>query len=143
MTGKRTNELLGKLHFFFSFIFMNGVFMPMFIQGLAGVSRRLWDGGEIYAHAADVLYLNEVMSMSAWLLGLAQLFFIVNMIISLKGKKTGEANPWDATTLEWTDTTSPPLGHGNFETVPSVYRGPYEYSVPGASKDFLPQSEKG
>jgi len=143
MTGKRTNEALGKLHFFFSFIFMNGVFMPMFIQGLAGVSRRLWDGGEIYAHAADVLYLNEVMSVSAWLLGLAQLFFIVNMIISLKGKKTGEVNPWGATTLDWTDTTSPPLGHGNFEKVPNVYRGPYEYSVPDAKEDFTPQSEKG
>ncbi len=143
MTGKRTNEALGKLHFFFSFIFMNGVFMPMFIQGLAGVSRRLWDGGEIYAHAADVLYLNEVMSVSAWLLGLAQLFFIVNMIISLKGKKTGEVNPWGATTLDWTDTTSPPLDHGNFEKVPTVYRGPYEYSVPDAKEDFTPQSEKG
>ena len=143
MTGKRTNETLGKLHFFFSFIFMNGVFMPMFVQGLAGVSRRLWDGGEIYAHAADVLYLNEVMSVSAWLLGLAQIFFIANMIISLRGKKTGEVNPWGATTIEWTDTTSPPLGHGNFEIVPSVYRGPYEYSVPGADKDFTPQSEKG
>jgi len=143
MTGKNTNETLGKLHFFFSFIFMNGVFMPMFVQGLAGVSRRLWDGGEIYAHAADVLYLNEVMSVSAWLLGLTQLFFIVNLIISLRGKKTGETNPWGATTIEWTDTTSPPLAHGNFETVPSIYRGPYEYSVPGADKDFTPQSEKG
>ena len=47
------------------------------------------------------------------------------------GKKTGEKNPWGATTLDWTDTTSPPLGHGNFEIVPKVYRGPYEYSVPG------------
>ncbi|MGY8780494.1 MAG: cytochrome c oxidase subunit I [Fidelibacterota bacterium] len=143
MTGKRTNETLGKLHFYTSFIFMNGIFMPMFVQGLAGVSRRLWDGGEIYAHAADVLYLNEVMSVSAWMLGLAQIFFIVNMIMSLMSKKTGEVNPWGATTIEWTDTTSPPLGHGNFETVPTVYRGPYEYSVPGADKDFTPQSEKG
>ena len=143
MTGKRTNETLGKLHFYSSFIFMNGIFMPMFVQGLAGVSRRLWDGGEIYAHAADVLYLNEVMSVSAWMLGLAQIFFIVNMIMSLMSKKTGELNPWGATTIEWTDTTSPPLGHGNFETVPTVYRGPYEYSVPGADKDFTPQSEKG
>jgi len=143
MTGKRMNETLGKLHFFFSFIFMNGIFMPMFVQGLAGVSRRLWDGGEIYAHAQDVLYLNEVMSVSAWLLGLAQIFFIVNLIVSLLGRKSADANPWGATTIEWTDTTSPPLGHGNFETVPSVYRGPYEYSVPGADKDFTPQSEKG
>ena len=81
MTGKRTNELLGKLHFYFSLIFMNGVFMPMFIQGLAGVSRRLADGGQTYAHAADVIYLNEVMSYSAWLLGLAQIFFIINIFI--------------------------------------------------------------
>ena len=142
MTGKRTNELLGKLHFYFSLIFMNGVFMPMFVQGLAGVSRRLADGGQTYAHAADVIYLNEVMSYSAWLLGLAQIFFIVNMIISLFGKKTGEKNPWGATTLDWTDTTSPPLGHGNFEIVPKVYRGPYEYSVPGDKEDFTPQSKK-
>ena len=63
--------------------------------------------------------------------------------VSPKGDKTAEANPWGATTLDWTDTTSPPLGHGNFETVPSVYRGPYEYSVPKATKDFIPQSEKG
>ncbi len=114
MTGKRMNETLGKLHFFFSFIFMNGVFLPMIAQGLAGVSRRLWDGGEMYAHAAGVLHLNEVMSISAWLLGMTQIFFIVNMIISLMSKKTGEANPWNATTLDWTATTSPPLGHGNF-----------------------------
>jgi cytochrome c oxidase subunit 1 len=142
MTGKRMNETLGKLHFFFSFIFMNGVFLPMMAQGLAGVSRRLWDGGEMYAHAAGVLYLNEVMSISAWLLGMTQIFFIVNMIISLMSKKTGEANPWGATTLDWSATTSPPLGHGNFEVVPTVYRGPYEYSVPGADKDFTPQNEK-
>ena len=142
MTGKRMNETLGKLHFFFSFIFMNGVFLPMMAQGLAGVSRRLWDGGEMYAHAAGVLYLNEVMSVSAWLLGMTQIFFIVNMIISLLSKKTGEDNPWQATTLDWSATTSPPLGHGNFEVVPTVYRGPYEYSVPGADKDFTPQNEK-
>ena len=142
MTGKRMNETLGKLHFFFSLIFMNGVFLPMMAQGLAGVSRRLWDGGEMYAHAAGVLHLNEVMSISAWLLGMTQIFFIVNMIISLMSKKTGEANPWNATTLDWTATTSPPLGHGNFEVVPTIYRGPYEYSVPGADKDFTPQNEK-
>jgi len=142
MTGKRMNETLGKLHFFFSLIFMNGVFLPMMAQGLAGVSRRLWDGGEMYAHAAGVLHLNEVMSVSAWLLGMTQIFFIVNMIISLLSKKTGEDNPWQATTLDWSATTSPPLGHGNFEVVPTVYRGPYEYSVPGADKDFTPQNEK-
>jgi len=115
----------------------------MFIQGLAGLSRRMNDGGETYAHAAGVIHLNEFMTISAWLLGVAQLFFIVNMIISLRSKKTGESNPWGATTIDWTDTTSPPLGHGNFEKVPTVYRGPYEYSVPNHKNDFLPQSQKG
>jgi len=143
VTGKRTNETLGKLHFFSSFICMNGVFMPMFITGLAGVSRRLWDGGESYAHAAGVFQLNEFMSIFAWLLGVSQLFFIANMVISLRSKKTGEVNPWNATTVDWTDTSSPPLGHGNFKTVPTIYRGPYEYSVPGAKSDYLPQSKKG
>ena len=118
--------------------------MPMFFQGFAGVSRRLADGGASYAHAADVIHYNEFMSMSAWLLGLAQIPFIVNIIITLikKKSKNVDPNPWKATTIEWTDTTSPPLGHGNFETIPSVYRGPYEYSVPGEEEDFIPQSKK-
>ena len=144
VTGKMYNETLGKIHFWFSLVFMNGIFMPMFFQGLAGVSRRLADGGASYAHAADVIHYNEFMSMSAWLLGLAQIPFIVNIIITLIKKKSEnvDPNPWKATTIEWTDTTSPPLGHGNFETIPSVYRDPYEYSVPGEKEDFIPQSKK-
>ena len=144
VTGKMYNETLGKIHFWFSLVFMNGIFMPMFFQGLAGVSRRLADGGASYAHAADVIHYNEFMSMSAWLLGLAQIPFIVNIIITLIKKKSEnvDPNPWKATTIEWTDTTSPPLGHGNFDTIPSVYRGPYEYSVPGEKEDFIPQSKK-
>ena len=144
VTGKKMSETLGKIHFWPSFIFMNGIFMPMFFQGVAGVSRRLADGGASYAHAADVIHYNEFMSISAWLLGLAQIPFIVNMIITLikKKKENADPNPWKATTIEWTDTTSPPLGHGNFETIPSVYRNPYEYSVPGEDEDFIPQSKK-
>ena len=144
VTGKMYNETLGKIHFWFSLVFMNGIFMPMFFQGFAGVSRRLADGGASYAHAADVIHYNEFMSMSAWLLGLAQIPFILNIIITLIKKRSEnvDPNPWKATTIEWTDTTSPPLGHGNFETIPSVYRGPYEYSVPGEEKDFIPQSKK-
>ncbi len=142
VTGRKMDDRLGKIHFWGSFIFLNGVFLPMFVQGLAGVSRRLYDGGSIYAHAQEVLYLNEVMSVSAWLLGLAQIPFIINFFMSIKkGAKVG-SNPWDATTLEWTATTSPPLAHGNFERVPEVHRGPYEYSSPGSKKDFLPQNER-
>ena len=144
VTGKKLNEVLGQIHFWFSLIFMNGIFMPMFIQGIAGVSRRLSDGGQTYAHVADTIHYNEFMSWSAWFLGLAQIPFIINIIITLirKRKENPDPNPWGATTIEWTDTTSPPLGHGNFETIPSVYRGPYEYSVPGENEDFIPQSRR-
>jgi len=144
ITGKKLNEGLGKIHFFFSLIFINGVFMPMFIQGLAGVSRRLADGGVSYAHAAGVLQWNEFMSVSAWLLGLAQIPFIINFFMTIFDKSDDDidSNPWQSTTIEWTDTTSPPLGHGNFETIPVVHRGAYEYSVEGSSEDFIPQTKK-
>jgi len=143
ITGKMLNERLGKTHFYFSFLFMNGVFWPMFIQGLAGVSRRLADGGASYAHAQGVLQYNEIMSYSAWLLAIAQLPFIYNLIITIRKKRqeNPDPNPWNATTVEWTDTTSPPLGHGNFEKAPIVHRGPYEYSVPGETNDFTPQTQ--
>jgi len=105
------------------------------------VSRRLYDGGESYSHAQGVLGLNKMMSYSAWGLALAQLPFIVNLFWSMaKGKKVG-SNYWDATTLEWAATTSPPLAHGNFTEVPTVVRGPYDYSLPGAPRDFTPQHE--
>jgi len=139
ITGKKMNGLLGHIHFWPSLICMNLVFMPMMIQGLAGVSRRLYDGGAGYAHAQGVLYWNVVMSMAAWTLALAQIPFIINIIWSLwKGVKAND-NPWEATTLEWATPTPPP--HGNFVTTPLVYRGPYDYSVPGATKDFTPQNQ--
>jgi len=144
MTGKMLDETLGKIHFYFSFIFMNGIFWPMLIQGLGGVSRRLADGGASYAHAQDLLHWNVVMSYSAWLLAIAQIPFIYNLIKTLLAQKDAnpDPNPWNATTIEWTDTTSPPLGHGNFEKPPIVHRGPYEYSVPGEKSDFTPQTQK-
>jgi cytochrome c oxidase subunit 1 len=140
VTGRRLNDGLGKLHFWGSFIFLNGVFMPMFIQGMAGVSRRLYDGGVQYAHAQGVAHWNEFMSVSAWLLALAQIPFIINFFMSIRKGKAASANEWEATTLEWAATTSPPLAHGNFARVPEVHRGPYDYSVPGAKTDFTPQN---
>ncbi len=142
VTGRKMSDMLGKLHFWGSFIFLNGVFMPMFIQGLAGVSRRLYDGGAQYAHAQSVLQWNEVMSVSAWCLGLAQIPFIINFFWSAKRGEKVSDNVWEATTLDMAATTSPPLAHGNFAQVPEVHRGPYEYSVPGASRDFIPQHER-
>jgi cytochrome c oxidase subunit 1 len=139
-TGRQMSEFLGKLHFWPSLICMNLIFMPMFILGLAGVSRRLYDGGAVYAHAQPVLQWNRVSSYAAWALALAQIPFIINFFWSMKKGKKAEANHWQATTLEWTDAPSPPP-HGNFPKLPQVYRGPYEYGVPGHAQDFLPQSE--
>jgi len=140
VTGKRLSERLGKLHFFGSFIFINGVFFPMFIQGLAGVSRRLYDGGAQYEHAKPVLHWNVFMTVSAFGLLIAQIPFIINFFKSMVwGERVG-ANPWEATTLEWAAATSPPLAHGNFATMPVVYRGPYEYSFPGHEFDYYPQN---
>lgn len=139
-TGRKMNDFLGKLHFWGTIIFMNGVFMPMFIQGLAGVSRRLYDGGQIYAHAQPVLEWNMFMSVSAWLLAVAQIPFIINLFLSMRKGKSVSSNPWEATTLEWSAAPSPPVAHGNFVTIPSVYHGPYEYSAPGAPNGFLAQN---
>ena len=139
-TGRKMNDVLGRIHFWGSFISINFVFMPMFIQGLAGMNRRMYDGGQMYTHNAGLpVKLNLVIGMAAWTLGLFQLPFIINFFASIKWGKPVDINPWEATTLEWS-APSPP-GHGNFLTEPIVYRGPYEYSVPGAAKDFTPQFE--
>ncbi|HUR32597.1 MAG TPA: cbb3-type cytochrome c oxidase subunit I [Vicinamibacterales bacterium] len=138
-TGRRMNDLLGRVHFWGSLVCMNVIFMPMFIQGLGGMNRRMYDGGLQYLHNADLLKWNVVIGMAAWTLGLFQVPFIVNFFMSIRRGMPVNANPWEATTLEWS-APSPP-GHGNFETPPTVYRGPYEYSVPGATHDFTPQFE--
>ena len=137
MTGRKLNEVLGHLHFWPSLICMNLIFMPMFIQGMAGIQRRLYDGGAEYAHAQGTIHLNVLISCAAWIMALFQIPFIVNLWMSMfKGPKAND-NPWEATTLEWATPTPPP--HGNFTKIPEVYRGPYEYSVPGATTDFTPQ----
>ena len=152
ITGRFMNETLGKIHFVFSFIFMNAIFMPMFIQGMAGMSRRMYDGGATYSLANPanagvigalsdaVIHLNVVITHAAYGLGLAQIPFIINFFWSIRGgKKITSDNPWGATTLEWSTPTPPP--HGNFLTEPVVYRGPYEYSSADSPKgtDFLAQ----
>jgi len=144
-TGRFMNETLGKIHWIGSLIAMNLVFAPMFIQGLRGMSRRMYDGGTLYFGSgvgADpgILTLNKVITHSALMLAFFQLFFIWNFFWSLKsGKKVESDNPWEATTLDWQTPTPPP--HGNFAVEPVAHRGPYEYSVPGAKKDFTPQNQ--
>ena len=154
MTGRMMNEFWGRVHFWGSLIFMNVIFMPMFAQGMAGMLRRMADGGANYSAAvnrqagADVIggLSNNIMELHTWILwgacvlGLAQIPFIINFFWSIKhGKKVDSDNPWNATTLDWQTATPPP--HTNFPEAPRVYRGPYEYSVPGHDTDFTPQNE--
>ena len=139
-TGRIMNETLGKLHFWPTMVLMNCIFFPMFLQGMAGMHRRMYDGGATYEMLnQNVLHWNVFISESAWLMGLAQIPFIINFCFSWKyGRKVSD-NPWEATTVEWAAPSPPP--HGNFIGTPVVYRGPYEYSVPGHDTDFTPQTE--
>jgi cytochrome c oxidase subunit 1 len=149
LTGRLMNDFWGKVHFWSSFIFMNLIFQPMFAQGMAGMLRRMADGGANYsaAHVPGAIggLSDQIMRMHTYILwaavglALAQVPFIINLFWSIhNGKRAGSDNPWESTTLEWQTPTPPP--HGNFATAPQVRRGPYEYSVPGYATDFTPQN---
>jgi len=137
VTGRMLHAGLGRLHFWGSLVGMNGVFFPMFIQGLAGVGRRLYDGGRSYASGAAIAHTYSGQWWSVVLLGFVQLVFIANLVWTLARGRRAAENPWRATSLEWATTSPPP--HGNFETLPEVRRGPYDYSVPDAADDFVAQ----
>ncbi len=149
MTGRFMNEFWGKVHFWGSLIFMNVIFMPMLSQGMAGMLRRMSDGGINYAlsHTGAegslppmIMGMNHVILWGAVGLAVVQIPFILNVFLSMRtGVKVANDNPWDATTLEW-QTETPPWVY-NFRKEPVVHRGPYEYSVPGFSRDFTPQTE--
>jgi cytochrome c oxidase subunit 1 len=138
MFGRMMNETWGKIHFALAFIFFNCTFFPMHNLGLNGMMRRIADP-MLYDHLQSSQPINVFCSVSAFALGLSTIPFLVNFFYSMfKGPKAPN-NPWRSTTLEWT-VPSPP-GHGNFETTPTVYHGPYEYSVPGMEEDYLPQNQ--
>jgi cytochrome c oxidase subunit 1 len=139
-TGRMMSEFWNKVHFWPTMILMNCVFFPMFLQGMAGMHRRMYDGGATYDNLNKaVLHWNVFISEAAWLMGIAQIPFIINFMFSWKyGRKVSD-NPWEATTLEWSAPSPPP--HGNFLGPVVAYRGPYEYSVPGHPTDFTPQWE--
>jgi cytochrome c oxidase subunit 1 len=154
MTGRMMNEFWGRVHFWGSLVFMNVVFQPMFAQGMAGMIRRMADGGANYAASTlqkqgvevigglsdKMMSLHTLILWGAVCLALVQIPFIINLFWSIKnGRKVTSDNPWNATTLEWQTPTPPP--HGNFDHAPTVHRGPYEYSVPGHASDFTPQNE--
>ena len=137
--GRMMNEPLGKLHFALTYTFFNCAFFPMHFLGVAGHMRRIYNPLQ-YEFLVDLQWWNVFITMSAFCLGASQLIFLFNFVWSLFAGKKAEDNPWQANTLEWTAPSPPP--HGNFETVPTVYRGPYEYSSPLVQEDWLPQDRR-
>ncbi|MGH7550501.1 MAG: cytochrome c oxidase subunit I, partial [Gemmatimonadota bacterium] len=136
--GRMLSPTLGKIHFGLTFVFYNLVFFPMHNLGLAGHMRRIYDPNQ-YAFLEPLQPVNTFITVSAFLLGAAQIVFIFNIVWSLWRGQRAPANPWGANSLEWS-LPSPP-SHGNFTSMPHVYRGPYEYSVPGHERDYWPQWE--
>jgi len=141
MFGKMMNETLGKLHFWLTVIPFNLIFLPLFVLGIAGQHRRIFD----YRNFPDLSLpwmqdLRVLATISLCVMLGAQLIFFYNMITSwLSGPEAGK-NPWKSNTLEWTADSPPP--HGNWpEGLPTCYRGPYEYSHPDRDEDYWPQNE--
>ena len=124
MTGRMYDETLGKVHFWLSFVFFNLTFGPMHLVGTDGMPRRVADYAEQFAS------LNAIISVSSFLFGLSFLVFLYNMVVSWRHGPRAAANPWRAHTLEWQVSSPPPVF--NFDEIPTVVGGPYEYGVPGA-----------
>ena len=139
MFGRMMNETAGKIHFALTFILFNLVFFPMHGLGMEGMMRRIYDTSR-YEHLAGVQDTNTMITWAAIGLFASGLYFLVLFFWSLfRGKPAGD-NPWEATTMEWS-LPSPPK-HGNWEEIPTVYHGPYEYSHPDVEKDWLLQNER-
>jgi cytochrome c oxidase subunit I len=139
MFGRMTNGFLGHLHFWGTFIFFNATFFPMHIIGVGGQMRRIYNPMQ-YEFLQHQQHWNVFITYSALLLGVSQIPFVINFFYSLFAGPKAPMNPWNSNTLEWTAPSPPP--HLNWGAhVPTVYRGPYEYSDPDAREDFLPQTQ--
>ena len=136
MFGRMMHETLGKIHFWMTFVFFNAVFFPMFFLGAGGMMRRIANPLQ-YEFLRPLQPLNVFITISAIVLLIGQLPFVVNFLWSLWAGEKAASNPWEANTLEWSAPSPPP--HNNFEAIPVVYRGPYEYSSPEAPEDWFPQ----
>jgi len=141
ITGRMLNDTMGKFHFWVTFIGTYAIYYPMHYLGFLGVPRRYYAIANTDFIPESAHSLNAAITIAALIVGVVQLVFIYNLIWSyFKGRPAG-GNPWRATTLEWQTPDTPPK-HGNFgPTLPVVYRWAYDYSVPGAAEDFIPQNQ--
>ncbi len=140
MFGRMMNETWGRIHFWGTIIPFNCIFLPLFVLGMAGQHRRIYNYNNFPDLASqDMQNLRIFATWSAVVMLLFQIPFLINFAYSLFFGKKAVRNPWKANTLEWVAPSPPP--HGNFKKMPEVYRGPYEYSVPGREEDYWPQNE--
>jgi cytochrome c oxidase subunit 1 len=141
MFGKMMNDSLGKLHFWLTIIPFNCIFLPLFVLGAAGQHRRIYDYQNFPELALPWMQdIRQFATISLCVMLGAQLIFFYNVIKSWQSGPVAGKNPWRSNTLEWTTTS--PAPHGNWpEGLPTVYRGPYEYSHPDRDEDYWPQDE--
>jgi cytochrome c oxidase subunit 1 len=139
MFGRMMNEMLGKVHFWISFIGVNAIFIPFHVMGMSGAPRR-YSSYVGLKYLEDVMPLNRFISYMVFATAAAQLIFLAYLFWSMfKGAKASD-NPWEATTLEWIIPSPPP--HDNFAGVePVVYCGAYEFSVPDGATDYSMQND--
>jgi cytochrome c oxidase subunit 1 len=141
MFGKMMNNTLGSIHFWLTFASAYMVFFPMHFMGLAGVPRRYYQFSLIPEFGIWV-NVNIFITVSAIMGGLAQLLFLYNFFNSIIRGKRATENPWGSNTLEWSTTVK--HVHGNWDgPIPTVYRGPHEYSRPDRELDYFPQHDPG
>jgi cytochrome c oxidase subunit 1 len=141
VTGRMLNDSLGKFHFWVTFLGAYAIFFPMHYLGLLGMPRRYHEIGQTTFVPESAQTLNAFISVAALIVGFAQIVFLFNLVWSLFRGKPAGSNPWRSTTLEWQTPETPP-GHGNWgKELPVVYRWAYDYGVPGAEQDFVPQNQ--
>ncbi|MDA1074482.1 MAG: cbb3-type cytochrome c oxidase subunit I [Proteobacteria bacterium] len=140
MTGRMYDETLGQVHFWLTFLGTYAIYYPMHYLGFLGVPRRYFAMGNTEFMPDSAHLLNSGISIAALFVGVVQVIFIYNIIVSIwKGKPSGH-NPWKAASLEWQTPDTPPH-HGNWgPDLPEVHRWAYDYAVPGAKDDFVAQN---
>jgi cytochrome c oxidase subunit 1 len=138
ITGRMLSESLGRLHFWVTFFGVYAIFVPFHILGIVGHPRRIAESSG-YEYLRQIQPLHVVITIAAIVTVAAQLVFLFNLGWSLFRGCKAPTNPWEATSLEWTTSSPPP--HDNFGGVPvQVFRGPYEFSIPGSKSDYEMQT---